>query len=485
MNWSRPGFEAVARLVGERTGLSFAPNLRSSVEQRIKQRMTERSIPDLGRYRELLEADASAFQELVAELTVGETYFFREPEQLDFIRSRVIPELVRSPSPGGGVRAWSAGCASGEEAYSLAILLKEVGLGGTATVLGTDLSHERLDRARRARYSRWSLRGVPPEVVDRYFAQRGNQYALTPEIREGVTFRQLNLADESYPSLASGVWTMDLILCRNVLIYLDRATVAGVARRLMRALSPRGWLFLGASDPPLSGLVECETVITGAGVAYRHPSRPRARAATVSEPPARPPPPEPSASVPERAKPPAPREPPARVAEPPPPLDATEVTSLYASREYARAGERARRLLERDPGDPGLWILLVRALANQGELAEAGRACTAALEHHRTSAELMYLHALLLSAAEHYGEAVAAARRALYLDRRLVVGHLVLGSVLRSLGEDEAARAALRNAERLLASAPAEGVVPASDGETARRLLATVRLQLKLLEKAE
>lgn len=483
MTWTQPGFEAVATLVGQRTGLSFPARMRPAVEERIRRAMRERSVPDVFRYRDVLASNAPAFDALVADLTVGETYFFREPEQMEYIRAQVLPDLVRAGPPGSGLRVWSAGCASGEETYSLAILLRDAGLERGASILGTDISRERLARARRARYSKWSLRGVPEAVVRRDFRRQGNHYQLRPELREAVKYRQLNLADESFPSVASGVWGMDLILCRNVLIYLEPWAVAGVARRLMQSLSARGWLFLGASDPPLTDLVECEVVITGAGIAYRRgaPGRRapvdrvaafRAYATPVAEPAPR--------RVPDRDPPPVGEEEGAPAA-----LDPEEVGSLYARREYSRASERARVHLERAPSEPALWILLVRSLANQGNLAEAGRACSAALEHCRTNAELMHLQALLLSSAGHLAEAVAAERRALYLDRRFIMAHLSLGTLLLRSGEGEAARAALRAAERLLAASPPDAVVPASDGETAGKLLASVRRQLRLTTSTE
>jgi chemotaxis protein methyltransferase CheR len=126
----------------------------------------------------------------------------------------------------------------------------------------------------------------------------------------------------------------------------------------------------------------------------------------------------------------------------------------------------------------------VRALANRGELKAAGQACAAALDSHRTSAELTYLHAVLLSEAGHPGEAAEAARRALYLDRGLVVAHMTLGGVLARLGDADGARRALRNAQRLLADMAPEQIVPASDQESAGRLAEMARLQLQLLSGA-
>jgi chemotaxis protein methyltransferase CheR len=131
-----------------------------------------------------------------------------------------------------------------------------------------------------------------------------------------------------------------------------------------------------------------------------------------------------------------------------------------------------------------MWVVLVRSLANRGELAAAGQACAAALDRHRTTAELGYLHAVLLAAAGNYGEAAVAARRTLYLDRGLVVAHLALASALARSNDVEGARRAFRNAARLLAAMPPDAVVPASDEEPAGRLAEMVRIQLKLVKDA-
>lgn len=452
--WRGADFEAVMRLVGERTGLTDPPGRREGIRAGIRRAAARTGVAHPARYLALLQADGAALDDLLNELTIGETYFFREPAQFDFIRGEVLPRLL---SERGAVRAWSAGCATGEEAYSLAILLQE--LGARAQVVGTDISRERLAHARRACYTGWSLRGVPEPVVERYFRRGRNRFELSSRVRGAVTFRPLNLADDAYPSAASGIWGMDLVLCRNVLIYLDPGTVARVARRLLNSLSQEGWLFLGASDPPLSDLVPCEVVVTGAGVAYRRAGRstvgtavfaPGAEAASVSAPPA---------------------------------VEAPRASLPRALPEETAQGSPPPA--ERDDADADLCIARVRVLANQGRLADAGRACAAALDRHRTSAELAYLHSVLLAEAGLNREAAQAARRALYLDRGLAVAHLSLGAALTRLGDAEGARRALRNADDLLSSLSPAEVVPASDGELAGRLAEMVRVQLRLLgEKA-
>jgi chemotaxis protein methyltransferase CheR len=140
--------------------------------------------------------------------------------------------------------------------------------------------------------------------------------------------------------------------------------------------------------------------------------------------------------------------------------------------------------VERDGSDPAPWIVLVRALANRGELEAAGHSCAAAFDRHSTSAELAYLHAVLLAEAGRHADAVAAARRSLYLDRGLVVAHLALGGALARLGDTEGARRSARNARRLLAGMPPDAIVPGSDGEPASRLAEMAEVQLQLLKEA-
>ncbi|MBI4538710.1 MAG: protein-glutamate O-methyltransferase CheR [Gemmatimonadetes bacterium] len=500
--------EAAADLVRRCTGLAFSGPRHSALRSGLVKAMQRAGATDPGGYMTALAEDPTLLDDLVAELTVGETYFFRDTDQFSLIRDEILPAMVaRRARP---LRIWSAGCATGEEPYTLAILVREHGGARDAHILGTDLSTGALARAWRASYGRWSLRGVPDRVVSAYFERVGDRFELIPSLRAAVEFRYLNLVEDSYPSLATGVCGMDLILCRNVLIYFDNEAILRVARRLLDSLSDDGWLLLGAADPPLGDIVPCQVVVTRAGLAYRRsagrsvslpsawrsggpearhefPFRPVEAASdgsAANEPQV---PRRRGIRVPEltpRPRQSAPTPPAASEAETGGvPQDATEVVRRYREGDYAGAAELARRLVPRDGGDAGVWILLVRALANRGDLVEAGRACAAALDRHRASAELTYLHAVLLGEAGRDAEAAEAARRALYLDRRLVVAHLALGGALARLGDRDGAGRAFRNAERLLEAVPPREIVPAADGEPAGRLAEIARVQRALLSE--
>jgi chemotaxis protein methyltransferase CheR len=473
VTWTHPAYESVAELLRQRTGLRCAPERRDAAEAGMRRAMARAKVADPEEYRRRLEADPATLDDLVAELAVGETYFFREPQQFDFIRGTVVYEVRRRRGPEPHFRAWSAGCASGEEAYSLAILLEEEGLGERAHVLGTDISQVALARARRAVYGAWSLRGQGASAARPYLRPEGNRYLLDVTIRRRVTFEYLNLALDVYPSFANGTWGMDLILCRNLLIYFDSAAVGEVARRLFASLVPGGWLLTGSADPPLGGHAPYETVATGAGVFYR---RAEAPAASPSPPPAEPPPAPPARPAPEtrqpvRAGPPRPQ--------PEPPDPVTEARDALARGEYAHAVALTRDL----PDDAAGCALHIRALANL-DPDEARGACAAAAARHPLAGELHYLEAVLLVELGRDAEAARAVRRVLYLDRSQAAAHFTLGSILLRLGDPAGARRAYRNARELCTARPAEEVVPLTDGEQAGRLAEAAAAQLALLDVA-
>ena len=267
--WSDAGYAGVASMVASRTGLVFGPTRFESAEEGIRRSMARAGMTDIPRYRHLLESDSRAWDDLLAELVIGETYFFRDVAQFEFIHREVLPNLQRRCGVGHVARAWSAGCASGEEAYSLAMLFADEGLAGRSRILGTDISHRALASARRGRYRDWSFRGDGATRAMRFVTRRSEESVVHDVLRDRVTFEHLNLALDVWPSAVTGTATMDLILCRNVLIYFDPATVARVARRLFESLAPGGWLVTGASDPPLSEHAPFETVLASEGVFLR------------------------------------------------------------------------------------------------------------------------------------------------------------------------------------------------------------------------
>ena len=474
MSWSQPTFEALACLIRQRTGLTFDQR-QDSAEQAMRQAMTRAHIANPADYFNLIATKEEALNDLVSELTVGETYFFREPLQFQRISREVIPALRHLRGPRHHLRVWSAGCASGEEAYSLAMVLDQEGLGESAHILGTDISSKALAKARQGSYGEWSLRG-PGKAALPYLQVAGKEYRLTEKIRRRVIFEHLNLARDTYPSLVSGTWGMDLILCRNVLIYFDRETIRQVALRLYQSLAPGGWLIAASSDPPLWQDAPFEVrACADKGLVYRRSSK---EMPCEPEAPAREQPEE-KFGEPEIT---------AREQSPEVPVPIPALALRTPKRDQARqafAGgdyPAAVRMLEDDSAEEAI-LLRVRALSNL-DVALAEQACAKETTRYPLSAEFHYVHAVLLLNLGRAAEAARALRRVLYLDRTLAVAHFTLGTVLRGLGEKQGARRAFRNACDLCSQRPADELLPLGEGESAGRLAELAAFELSLLEGA-
>jgi chemotaxis protein methyltransferase CheR len=460
MSWT-PAYDAVVQLVARRTGLRFSTRHQDHTEQAIRRGMERNRIASLERYCEKLTTDEAALDDLVGELTVSETYFFREPGQFDFIRREVLADLRQCRGSSHIFRVWSAGCATGEEAYSLAILFAQEAPGSRTHLLATDISRVALARAQQATYNRWSLRGTGAALAKPYLIQSGNRFTLNESIRRRVRFEYLNLAQDVYPSLTSGAWSMDLILCRNVLIYLDPETVARVAHRLYQSLAPGGWLIAASSDPPLQEQAPFATVMTDAGVFYRRPDalcRVQGETSALSTPPL-PSPLHRTLDVPSDAE-----------------------WSGMTTRDGATEDGAKELPLPSTPHSSA--VEQVRALAVEN-VAEAERACAAALARQPLNAELHYWQAALRMDLGQDEEAVQSLRRVIYLDRSLAVAHFTLGALLWRQGDQAGARGAYRNAFALCSARPADEHVPLADGECAGRLARSAAFHLALLDAGE
>ncbi len=213
--------QPVVRHFYERTGIAFSTGRGQSIVNGIRRAMARAGITHEIDFVRWLETNDLAFDDLVAELTIGETYFLRAPAQFAFIRREVLPALRSGRSATNPIRAWSCACSSGEEPYSLAMVHEEEGLAGQSRILATDISRAALKKASAASYSSWSFRTTDATWRSRYFNDRGDRYELQERIRRKVDFRYLNLAADVYPSMHSDTWALDLVLCRNVLIYFS------------------------------------------------------------------------------------------------------------------------------------------------------------------------------------------------------------------------------------------------------------------------
>lgn len=442
-----------ARWVEASFGLHFPQRLWPDLERGLETAAARLGLRDAAACAELALAGRldAAQQGIVAEsLTIGETYFFREPALFARIASEVLQPLIARRRAGSRhLRLWSAACASGEEAWSLAMLVADLlpdWREWNISILGTDISATALEKARAGAYGPWSLRGdVPPPCRAFLHPSPDGRHHVAPELRRLVRFERLNLATAGYPSASMLTQGMDLVLCRNVLIYFEPARIRDVLARLGRCLAPDGWLVAGPVELPPGGL-------DGMRIARRGPLF-ALRPAPLTVP-------EPAPAVPAAARSaPAPRP---RPRTPPPPLPA-------APPEIAPP-EPAADLLARS-----------RVLADAGDLAGAEGLCRAAVGRDKLDPAATYLLANILAEAGALAEAESALQRTLYLDPDHLLARFALGSLARTRGRVPEARRHLQRALARLAALPPDAPLPGGGGLTAAELQrAILRLEADL-----
>jgi chemotaxis protein methyltransferase CheR len=268
MSLSAHEFQFVSSLVRREASIVLEPGKEYLVEARLLPLARKAGLASVTEF--LLRAQSPSGRTdrdaIVDALTTNETSWFRDREPFSAMTDLVIPNLVKSRGPSRSMRVWSAASSSGQEAYTLAILLKEnLPPGWTYEILGTDISTEMLAKAERGRYSQLEVnRGLPAPLLVKHFTRSGPEWEVAAPIKKSVSFKRLNLA-APFPPMP----TFDVVFLRNVLIYFDVETKRGVLKRIRNLLKPDGWLFLGAAETTMGIDDGFERVVTGRTSAYR------------------------------------------------------------------------------------------------------------------------------------------------------------------------------------------------------------------------
>jgi chemotaxis protein methyltransferase CheR len=244
---SEPQFEKISSLTHQLCGINLHNSKKELVKSRLMKRLRSLEIGNFEQYMKYLESDKSG-QELISMidvLTTNKTSFFREPQHFDYLRQKILPRLCS-----GKIRFWSAGCSSGEEPFSIAILLHEEIPKidrRNVRILATDISTQILKKAREAIYKQEALRNIPLQLLQKYFtcvwAKHPRRYQVRDKVRAIVQFARLNLMD-SWPMKGP----FDVIFCRNVMIYFDKLIQQSLVNRFWKLLKPGGYLFVGHSE---------------------------------------------------------------------------------------------------------------------------------------------------------------------------------------------------------------------------------------------
>jgi len=481
---SRADAESFRGVVATRLGLQFDDAKLDELSNTLRARMLAVRAPTVDAY--IARLDARELSAVAERLTVGETYFFRYREQLDALDEVVFPTLLHHGSR--PLRVLSAGCATGEEAYTLAILAQHV---GNVEVVAFDVNPTALARARVGQYATWSLRETPASMRERYFSAEGGQYTLSNEIRSLVRFEQRNLLDDDPLFWQPGAF--DVVFCRNVIMYFSAPAMRVAVDRIARSMRRGGYLFMGHAET-LRGVSRAFHLCHTHDTFYYQRKDPR----------------EPIAPDMQRAE----RE--QQLVSAPMPvavalgLDASwidvirrasERVAKLATEHAAASPVNARTrpdtapvldMMRRErfdealdllatfsPSDPETQLLRAILLTNNGRHREAEEICADLLARDELNAGAHYLLALC---REHSGDADAARehdRIATYLDERFAMPHVHMGLLERRAGHFERAADELRRALELLGSEDASRILLFGGGFSREALALLCRNELR------
>ncbi|EIM27119.1 CheR family methyltransferase [Microvirga lotononidis] len=458
-----PGFPDLKSRIIERTGHFYYQDKDDLLWERVRKRLRATGLSGSTQYLSLLDDAISGPAEwgkLEAEITIGETFFFRYAEQFAALRETILPEIIDRKGGTQRLRIWSAGCSTGAEPYSLAVLVKEI-LGerlGTwrVSIVGTDINDSFLTLARQARFGKWALRSMPATERDRYFLDAGkDQWQVRPEFRSLVRFEKHNLLSLLDGTSPLELTDFDLILCRNVLIYFHPDTVVRIVEALRDRLTEGGWMLLGHAEPNPAFSALMQTLNLPGTVAYRPGAGTASSAAAV----------EPVSPVSQDW---APLLPPPKRIEPAKPRR-LDLPATVPSQPQAPNSSQG----------PGSLLEEVRASANTGDFATADALCRRALIVEPLRAALHFYHGLILQGLRRPDEAEKSFLKSIYLDKSFAMAHYHLGLLLLAEGRSTPGRRALTNAARIAAAMPDDNLLDEADGLTAGDLRNLIRIHLE------
>ena len=480
--------ENVARLLG----LHFPENRLKDMERLVLLAAKELNIgEDVYSVNNWLKAQYIPDSQLLVlseQLRVGETYFFREETALKLFSEVIVPQIIGQRNCNEKhIRIWSAGCSSGEEAYTIAMLLHETIpdiSNWKISILATDISLVALNKAIQGKYTSWSFRQIEQAIKDKYFTNNGKEWEVIPQIKKMVSFERLNLAEEMYDSAASGTNNMDAIFCRNVLMYFTPEKARSVGLRFFHSLVENAWLITSQVELSEDYFSRFRRVNFSNGIFYqKSPKLPLINPSYFFDTKIEKEEPKISkiahyvnASKPkyhiqllkEKHDEPKHDE----------PLLLADAEVLFYKGLYLQCVEKCLKAIQKTPDESKNILLLVKCYANMGQLENAKLWCGKLLVTNNLTAESYHFIATVFLESSDLNSAESALRKALYLDHSNVSALITMGNVLKRQGKKQGCLRSFANAQEILEKMDHDVLVPGFDGLTAGRIKELVEMSI-------
>jgi chemotaxis protein methyltransferase CheR len=476
LSLSENEFRSFRDLIAERSGIYFDPGKQESLKDNLLQRMADCGLSNFADYFNLLSSPAGTeeFDRLLNLITIPETYFFRDRAQFRALERFVIPEIAKKKSyPGASLRIWSAGCSTGEEPYTIAMILAAGMVDRPIQILATDVSQPALKAAREGVYSGRSVRDMPQDYLNRFFTKKGGQYFLDESIKKMVEFRYFNLVSEPYPLAEMSGW--DIIFCRNVTIYFQAEATRKVIHNFSLSLREGGYLFAGYSESLRYISDEFKTVQVEGAFFYQKgvPQKTvRQKAGKIRGRRAR------TAGITRKQKPKAGAG-----------LNSEEIEQICATAKQLlemgqpeRASEILNPYLREAIAPEGVILLQAEIALNRGDLGQAVQLCEKLVQREPLSIAGHYLLGVIYRTWEDDARAIEEFRKVLYLEPEHALARFNLGDLYSQVGQFDEARLEYVNVVRLLKSMPESLDERFAGGFSSALLIDTCLSKIKALE---
>jgi chemotaxis protein methyltransferase CheR len=465
--------DAIRQFVFSEMGLTYYQVREDELRQKIDKAFRHSGASDYRHYLGLLrsdgEAGSKAFDDLVSELTVGETHFFRDRPLFDAVSHVVLPAVIETNRRSRRLWIWSAGCATGEEVYTIAMILEHrfshLLQGWDVRIVGTDINRIFLHRALQGLYTEWSFRGTPEHIKEDCFLRQGKSWRIRPQYKRHATFQYHNLVKTSFPSVFHNLFSFDIIFCRNVMIYFDAGTIQRLVGRFKQSLVKDGWLIVGHADHNIKHFASFTTVMQPGTSVYRNSAQPDPPAGPFATPPRMPVSPVP-AKAPDRSAPPHNAVNPSVTGRP---QRVAAAVPRRAPVQGPKAPCTAPARAETDGiGETGTVDLA--ACINRGDWERARVLCRDLVAARPLDAVVYLLAAFIAEQEGRTEDAVRELKKSLYLDPQFVIGHYHLGLLFQKRGDLKRAETRFINVIRLLDQYRDDEVFGMADGISAEEL---------------
>jgi chemotaxis protein methyltransferase CheR len=465
-------------LISARLGLEFPKVRRNTVLGNLASAIGEFGFDDFNTFIAWLlstELKKEEIEKLASYLTITETFFWREPHVFSALTDFILPGLVKMKKDGDRtIRIWSAGCSTGEEPYSLAIAIEKSIpdlKNWNIKILATDINPKALKKAATGIYTKWSFRNCPSWLQTSYFINLGKEgYEIVPKIKEMVTFRNLNLTDDVFPSFTNDTHSMDIIFCRNVLMYFSDEWVSRISRNLYKSLNKDSWFVVASCELSSYVFPQFKPVNFQDAILYCKGDEPKITFGGSQ-----------FVSVPKETE--------VKVNEQPEPW---LISVIKGENNPFMVNESFEHHVLVDVADneavlesiPELnqvvdVISEVSRLANKGNLQDALSLCNEGIGRDKLDIGLYSLRASILQELDRHDDAIESLKQAIYLDPDFIMGHFALGNLYVRQNKKRNARMHFKNVLDLISNLENDDIIPESDGLSVKYINDIIKLNFQ------